>query len=66
MGVNGDPSVDGADLVSLIHQPQGVRYVDQAITEKGLDLSAGTGGYVTVMTPPALEERFILCMWIRL
>ena len=66
MRVNGDPSVDGADLVSLIHQPQGIRYVDQAITEKGLDLSAGTGGYVTVMTPPALEERFTLCMWIRL
>lgn len=66
MRFDGDPSVDGADLLSLIHQPQGVSYVDQAISEKGLDLSAGTGGYVTVMTPPALEERFTLCMWIRL
>ena len=66
MRFDGDPSVDGADMLSLIHQPQGVSYVDQAISEKGLDLSAGTGGYVTVMTPPALEERFTLCMWIRL
>lgn len=66
MRFDGDSWVDGADLLSLIHQPQGVSYVDQAISEKGLDLSADTGGYVTVMTPPALEERFTPCIWIRL
>ena len=38
MRVDGDPSVEGAGLVSLIHQPQGFRYVDQAIIEKGQDL----------------------------
>ena len=36
MRFDGDPSVDEADLLSLIHQPQGVSYVDQAISEKGL------------------------------
>lgn len=63
---DGNPWVNDSDLLSIVQNPKGLSYSEHAIDGQALDLSSDSGSYITVMTPPALEERFTLCMWIRM
>ncbi len=64
--LDGDTKVDGNRRLSLVHQPDGVGFIEKAIDGQALDLSANQGSYITVMNPPSLEDQFTLCMWVRL